>query len=432
MDRTEDVRPLRRMTSRERAHSQSDPLSPQPPSPPSMHEDDEHRPASPLTGGNTFIFPIRSVYGNRNAAAPAPSGVASGTQYAASTSPGMGRGIELGRTPSGDEDTDPMSIPGAMMDMLESGSRGGASSPKSSAKLSRRSSHRTPPLSPDERDELELPLHGRTTLEPDDRGITNLVNDFSGIIRLGDAQRGDGTVEGSLTALPPVTPVAPEPNKLHGPGQASIGGLLREGAQTTSASMRAQTRDSVRNFVNEQAHTVQIADPNAATPSPGPEQGDVSSGKSSVPSSSESASTSSLSNLRRPQPVSAKRWVAFNDTSSESVWDSPSDASSPAMFLDEGVPAEESATTSRFQHLTTEEGHHVVVGREGVLQRCEDEPITIPGAVQSFGVLILLEEDYDMGDMTVRQVSEVSRPNTSPDRRTRPSCWACHRSTSSA
>lgn len=39
--------------------------------------------------------------------------------------------------------------------------------------------------------------------------------------------------------------------------------------------------------------------------------------------------------------------------------------------------------------------------------RCT-QPITTPGAVQSFGVLLVLEEDYDSGLMSVRQVSEVS------------------------
>lgn len=36
------------------------------------------------------------------------------------------------------------------------------------------------------------------------------------------------------------------------------------------------------------------------------------------------------------------------------------------------------------------------------------QPIRIPGAVQGFGVLIALEEDYETGNLSVRQVSEVS------------------------
>ncbi|CAE6413025.1 unnamed protein product [Rhizoctonia solani] len=62
--------------------------------------------------------------------------------------------------------------------------------------------------------------------------------------------------------------------------------------------------------------------------------------------------------------------------------------------------------TVRFQHVQDEDGHHVVVGREGRLARCEDEPIRVPGAVQGFGVLIAVEEDYETGNLVVRQVSE--------------------------
>jgi hypothetical protein len=70
--------------------------------------------------------------------------------------------------------------------------------------------------------------------------------------------------------------------------------------------------------------------------------------------------------------------------------------------------SEEPIVTFRFEHTQNTDGHHVVVGREGVLRRCEDEPITTPGAVQGFGVLIVLEEEYETGDLVVRQVSEVS------------------------
>ncbi|KAF8208675.1 hypothetical protein K438DRAFT_1573576 [Mycena galopus ATCC 62051] len=60
--------------------------------------------------------------------------------------------------------------------------------------------------------------------------------------------------------------------------------------------------------------------------------------------------------------------------------------------------------TVRFQHVTNEDGHHLIVGREGKLSRCEDEPIRAPGAVQGFGVLIVVDELEDA--LIVRQVSE--------------------------
>ncbi|KAL2069890.1 hypothetical protein VTL71DRAFT_14569 [Oculimacula yallundae] len=65
--------------------------------------------------------------------------------------------------------------------------------------------------------------------------------------------------------------------------------------------------------------------------------------------------------------------------------------------------------TARFKHVVTAEGHAVITGRDGeTLQRCEDEPIHIPGAIQSFGLLIALEE-LEEGELLVRVVSENSR-----------------------
>lgn len=65
--------------------------------------------------------------------------------------------------------------------------------------------------------------------------------------------------------------------------------------------------------------------------------------------------------------------------------------------------------TARFKHITTDGGHAIITGRDGdVLQQCEDEPIHIPGAVQSFGLLVALEEKHE-GQLSVRVVSENSR-----------------------
>ena len=72
--------------------------------------------------------------------------------------------------------------------------------------------------------------------------------------------------------------------------------------------------------------------------------------------------------------------------------------------------------TFRFEHWEDGDGHHVVIGREGKLSRCEDEvrtttlykprffshtgllvyqPISTPSAVRSFGLLIVVQEDLD-------------------------------------
>ncbi|KAJ4395407.1 hypothetical protein N0V85_006560 [Neurospora sp. IMI 360204] len=64
--------------------------------------------------------------------------------------------------------------------------------------------------------------------------------------------------------------------------------------------------------------------------------------------------------------------------------------------------------TARFKHVVTEEGHAVITGRDGQLQRCEDEPIHTPGAVQGFGLMVVIHEEQD-GRFIVRFVSENSK-----------------------
>lgn len=64
--------------------------------------------------------------------------------------------------------------------------------------------------------------------------------------------------------------------------------------------------------------------------------------------------------------------------------------------------------TTKFRHVLTEEGHHIITGRDGTLQRCEDEPIHTPGSVQGFGVMLAIREEPD-GRFTVRYVTENSK-----------------------
>ena len=62
--------------------------------------------------------------------------------------------------------------------------------------------------------------------------------------------------------------------------------------------------------------------------------------------------------------------------------------------------------TARFKHVVVDGGHAIITGRDGdTLQRCEDEPIHIPGAIQSFGALVALHEEAE-GKLIVRLVSE--------------------------
>lgn len=70
-------------------------------------------------------------------------------------------------------------------------------------------------------------------------------------------------------------------------------------------------------------------------------------------------------------------------------------------------PITESLYTQRFKHIMTDEGHLVITGRDGTLQRCEDEPIHTPGAIQAFGLMIAIREEPD-GRFQARYVSENS------------------------
>lgn len=80
-------------------------------------------------------------------------------------------------------------------------------------------------------------------------------------------------------------------------------------------------------------------------------------------------------------------------------------ASSTRSNIDDPGPL----VTARFKHVVTDGGHAIITGRDGeTLQRCEDEPIHIPGAIQGFGVLIAMEEQQE-GKLVVRVVSENSK-----------------------
>ncbi|KAG8782336.1 Light-sensor Protein kinase [Ceratobasidium sp. 428] len=119
--------------------------------------------------------------------------------------------------------------------------------------------------------------------------------------------------------------------------------------------------------------------PNAA------EELSTASGMAVIPSSGQRGSKTSKTSASGTGTTSAK---------SSQVTQS-SEATSPSEVSDKPL-----------QHVQDEHGHYVVVGREGRLARCEDEPIRVPGAVQGFGVLIALAEDYQTGNLVVRQVSE--------------------------
>ncbi|KAK4693064.1 two-component system, chemotaxis family, sensor kinase Cph1, partial [Lecanoromycetidae sp. Uapishka_2] len=108
----------------------------------------------------------------------------------------------------------------------------------------------------------------------------------------------------------------------------------------------------------------------------------------------------------------SRQMQTFADTDSvvsQSTAQGAEDSRSVAESLRSNEDTGTGLVTARFRHVVTDGGHAVIVGRDGeTLQRCEDEPIHIPGAVQGFGLLIALQEVED-GKLQVRVVSENSK-----------------------
>lgn len=247
--------------------------------------------------------------------------------------------------------------------------------------------------------------------ELDEHGERNLINDFSGIVRLGGAgslSSNAGTNFGANSGLG--TGSRSRLSGVSGTGlsmPATSQKLAQQDRQQAQNVRASQTRDTVRNFVEQQSHTENLADPNAPTPSPAPE------------TSSEDSDPAPPLGERKPSSRGLGISTALSHSASGHEWGHSSDSSLSGPESSEVATAsgdeeessepesEEPIVTFRFEHSHTADGHHVVVGREGKLRRCEDEPITTPGAVQGFGVLMVLEEDYDTGNLMVRQVSEV-------------------------
>lgn len=111
-------------------------------------------------------------------------------------------------------------------------------------------------------------------------------------------------------------------------------------------------------------------------------------------------------------PVSrALEAVSSDDEESASLLEFSSRASAAESSTGRDSPVDQlpdALLTQRFKHVMTSEGHAVITGRDGKMERCEDEPIHTPGAIQGFGLLIALHEEPD-GRFQVRYVSENSQ-----------------------
>ena len=117
-----------------------------------------------------------------------------------------------------------------------------------------------------------------------------------------------------------------------------------------------------------------------------------------------------LDRLRRPSSTTDE-----DASESQSSGDDDRALEKSSFERDSGISSatgdphtKEELVTTRFKHVVTPDGHAILTGREGdAIQRCEDEPIHIPGAIQGFGLLIALRDEGE-GKLLVRVVSENS------------------------
>jgi light-regulated signal transduction histidine kinase (bacteriophytochrome) len=234
------------------------------------------------------------------------------------------------------------------------------------------------------------------------------------------------TASSSAPAPPPVGPMSPpvdrvfpirsaisvDPNPTPKTQNQSPGDYFHPWSRTNNSRRPSQGSNASQSSQSSQRNRVQRT---PATPTPKSEQPPaLARVPNKQPQGTESATP------RKPAPQLSQ--LLFNDN--KSVDDgsrSPSVRPDPPRSPGEASGAASIASkvsslgdigliTHRFKHVTTEGGHMVITGRDGdILQRCEDEPIHIPGAIQGFGLIVALAEDTsDSGNLVVRVVSENS------------------------
>ncbi|KAL8715789.1 MAG: hypothetical protein Q9220_000456 [cf. Caloplaca sp. 1 TL-2023] len=184
----------------------------------------------------------------------------------------------------------------------------------------------------------------------------------------------------------------------------------------TAGSLAGSTPHSRRHSISNASSTSQNVPPHTnpnstpQTPAGNPSVPSSVSGTSSRWPAGDSRRGSQYHSGERERSGGARQLQTFVDTTS-SISESVPSISGPRSMADGQKVSQDEAggfMTARFRHVVTEEGHAVIIGRDGdTLQRCEDEPIHIPGAIQSFGLLIALKEE-DEGRFKVRVVSENS------------------------
>jgi light-regulated signal transduction histidine kinase (bacteriophytochrome) len=230
---------------------------------------------------------------------------------------------------------------------------------------------------------------------------------------------GDGPAD-SLGALSPgatdrVFPirsvVSVDPTSTPKPTQQSTGDYFHPYSRANDARFnndaRRLSQGSTASYSSTSARGSGQRKTTSATPKAEPASG-ASHSQSAQPG--QQSGTSRKTSLHLPPQL-------FTDTSPQTSVDETSQPDRPLSPAGASVHSKVSSlgdiglVTHRFKHVTTEGGHMIITGREGdILQRCEDEPIHIPGAVQGFGLIVALQEDLgDSGNLVVRIVSENSK-----------------------
>lgn len=199
---------------------------------------------------------------------------------------------------------------------------------------------------------VEVPIHAdHTPGEPDVGPAIDRPTDMTDIVRLGHVGRSRSSADSKST------------------GSASQ-------AQRPSVN-RHQSVDhqqSVRNFVNKQAETENMPDPNAPTPSErsGDNANDyLAASASRRRTSNNMEEVDGILGLESPEHDSDSDEDGDSDMDGDNNRVAVRDSESQSQLSEN--TADEPVMTVRFEHVTTEDGHHVVVGREGKLQKCEDE-----------------------------------------------------------
>ncbi|KAK3111391.1 hypothetical protein LTR53_013414 [Teratosphaeriaceae sp. CCFEE 6253] len=196
--------------------------------------------------------------------------------------------------------------------------------------------------------------------------------------------------------------------------RSSLDGYLSPAAQDRVFPMDTHAPDVGRQRVGQQQPCFTKQQTPGQPPMPRQEPPGPQSRKVSASTTGESQSGEQGTDISAPQQRHTSNY--FNQMVSSSDNDSdkastrpPSGRSSSIRSLKSSADEMGGLVTARFKHVVTEGGHAVITGRDGeTLQRCEDEPIHIPGAIQGFGLLIAFEEQSE-GRLLVRVVSENSK-----------------------